>query len=324
VLINGAIVAECSNPRDLVYGFLGVLNDSRIEIEPNYALSFEEVAIDAATAIIKGLQNLDIFAVVRHRKTMESLPSWVPAWGSSSDIGPMYPIDPRQQSDTRPNASQGRSHNWKMAKAKTDLIVHGKIIGYVNTVLPHFDRPSSENWRKTYVPYFLDLEAICQTLKETGVCSDEQYSTRRLLSVCLADSALNPGLQEELDKFPDVINWGDRGALFIAYNKFKASASQPVPPPRTVDEAYYRVLQELSTIADKRCVFGCDNGKLGLSRGVRVRDVVCILHGCTTPVILRTVDNGKYILIGICYLESAMTGEAMNSEEEEGTELVII
>jgi hypothetical protein len=324
VLINGAIVAECSNPKDLVYGLLGVLSDSRIKIEPNYALSFEEVAIDAATAIIKGLQKLDIFAVVRHRKTMETLPSWVPAWGSSSDIGPMYPTNPHQQSDTRPNASQGRSHNWKTAEAKTDLIVHGKIIGYVNAVLPHFDRPSSENWRKTYVPYFLDLEALCQTLKETGVCSDEQYSPRRLLSVCLADNPLNPKLQEELHQFPDVINWGDGDALFIGYEKFKVSASQPVPPPRTVDEAYYRVLQELSTVADKRCVFVCDDGKLGLSRRVGVRDVVCILHGCTTPVILRTIDNGRYTLVDICYLEGAMAGEAMDWDVEEGTEIVII
>lgn len=108
VLMKGAAAAESSDPRDLVYEFLGVLSNPHIAIEPDCASSFEKVAIDAATAIIKGLQSLDILAVVRHdAATDTALPSWVPAWGFRSNVRSMYPTHPLQKPCTRPCASQG-------------------------------------------------------------------------------------------------------------------------------------------------------------------------------------------------------------------------
>ncbi|OAL43153.1 HET-domain-containing protein [Pyrenochaeta sp. DS3sAY3a] len=326
VLMNGAVAAQSSNPRDLIYGFLGVLSNPHIEIEPNYALSFEEVAVGTATAIIKGLRSLDILAVVRHIGGTDAiLPSWVPVWGSRYSVQAMYSTDPRQQSYARRRASQGRPHIWKTGTSKTDLIVQGRIIGHIDTVLPHFKNPFHSPWgSRKPVSRFLDLEALCQRLKGTAVCLDEQYLPRRLLAVCLADGVFSLRLQEELAQFPEVKDWGDIDALFAAYVKFQSSELVPELPPRTLHEAYYLVLEELSTVADRRCVFVCDDGKLGLSGWVRARDVVCILHGCTTPVILRPFGNGKYLFVDICYLENAMAGEAVDWDVDDATELVIV
>lgn len=206
----------------------------------------------------------------------------------------------------------------------TDLIVKGKIIGHVNTVLPQFDRTTPESWHKRRIPRVLNLEELCQRLRQTGVSSDRQYTPFRLLAVCLADGAASPYILWHLGPFSNVVDCGDTEGLFAAYVEFQAGPWAFILPPRTLDEAYYIVLQELSTISDGRCVFVCDGGKLALSSRVRAHDVVCILHGCTTPVILRPVDDGRYSFVDICYFENAMAGEAVDWDVDEATELVIV
>jgi hypothetical protein len=55
---------------------------------------------------------------------------------------------------------------------------------------------------------------------------------------------------------------------------------------------------------------------------VEVSDAVCILHGCSVPVLLRRADNEtrakentnarvQYRLIGECYVHGMMDGEAV-------------
>jgi hypothetical protein len=40
-------------------------------------------------------------------------------------------------------------------------------------------------------------------------------------------------------------------------------------------------------------------------------DVICILFGCSVPVVLRKVRSGRYIFIGECYVHGMMDGEAV-------------
>lgn len=48
-----------------------------------------------------------------------------------------------------------------------------------------------------------------------------------------------------------------------------------------------------------------------------VGDIVCIIFGCSVPLVLRKVPTtNKYTLIGECYLDHAMDGEAMTYFEK--------
>ena len=59
-----------------------------------------------------------------------------------------------------------------------------------------------------------------------------------------------------------------------------------------------------------------DKGKIGLGpSGMGQGDLVCILYGCSVPVILRPVANGsedRFKIIGEAYIHSIMNGEALN------------
>jgi len=73
---------------------------------------------------------------------------------------------------------------------------------------------------------------------------------------------------------------------------------------------------------------------LGLSPcDAQIGDLVCIIFGCSVPLVLRKdVDREKYVLIGECYLDHTMDGEAMTYFEKmvksrnmlpEGTKFVL-
>jgi hypothetical protein len=43
----------------------------------------------------------------------------------------------------------------------------------------------------------------------------------------------------------------------------------------------------------------------------RIGDIVCVLFGCDMPVVLREIEEGHYTLVGECYADGIMYGEAM-------------
>ncbi len=54
------------------------------------------------------------------------------------------------------------------------------------------------------------------------------------------------------------------------------------------------------------------SGHLGaLPYAARVGDMICVLFGCSVPVVLRKRDGGPYEFVGECYLHGFMDGEAI-------------
>jgi hypothetical protein len=54
-----------------------------------------------------------------------------------------------------------------------------------------------------------------------------------------------------------------------------------------------------------------DRGYIGLGPIVaRKSDMICILYGCSVPVIIRKVGD-HYLFIGECYVQGLMDGQAL-------------
>ncbi|KAI0469728.1 hypothetical protein GGR56DRAFT_245695 [Xylariaceae sp. FL0804] len=51
------------------------------------------------------------------------------------------------------------------------------------------------------------------------------------------------------------------------------------------------------------------------SRNARSGVAICILYGCSVPVLMRSVRDG-YMLVGECYLDGYMYGEILNEPRE--------
>jgi hypothetical protein len=63
-----------------------------------------------------------------------------------------------------------------------------------------------------------------------------------------------------------------------------------------------------------------NRGTLGMvPEKAKKQDAVCILAGCSIPVILRRYgDPDKFEFVGECYLQGYMNGEAVDELEREG------
>jgi len=64
-----------------------------------------------------------------------------------------------------------------------------------------------------------------------------------------------------------------------------------------------------------------EGGKLGLGPArTCVSDIIVILLGCSVPVILRK-EYSEYIIIGECFIQGVMDGEAVEGVKEGTQEL---
>ncbi|PKS08414.1 hypothetical protein jhhlp_005125 [Lomentospora prolificans] len=79
--------------------------------------------------------------------------------------------------------------------------------------------------------------------------------------------------------------------------------------------------RSVSLASKSRRFAGTDQGLAGwVPKGARKGDVVAVMYGSRVPFILRMAEDGKYRLVGECYIHGLMAGEAITAPEMEGNE----
>lgn len=58
------------------------------------------------------------------------------------------------------------------------------------------------------------------------------------------------------------------------------------------------------------------------TEGIKQGDQICILYGCSVPVVLRPEGGGRWKLVGECYVQGVMDGEALDWVERGKVEVV--
>ncbi|KAI8631981.1 hypothetical protein F5Y19DRAFT_492903 [Xylariaceae sp. FL1651] len=76
-------------------------------------------------------------------------------------------------------------------------------------------------------------------------------------------------------------------------------------------------------LAHKRKLFVDQTGHFGLTSDfTEVDDIVSVLFGCDVPVVLRSLGEDKYSVIGEAYVHHLMDGEALDAYERGNSNLV--
>ncbi|KAH8669680.1 heterokaryon incompatibility protein-domain-containing protein [Tricladium varicosporioides] len=340
--------------RDLVYAFLSLNPDPRINIKPNYSLSVRDIFISTARSIINGTKSLDIFAVAprEHNSIWRKkqswvdppplLPSWVPNWCYRASSVPLFYPRGRVQFQ----ASSGRPYapsNSTPISNPDCLIVRGKSITKIHAISQSQTGLGSRKNIQAYLR--LDeqaslLQPILSSLQFKSIqgmssrqnCEANNLTRSSLLRLSIADGTFLPHLSEPLmnddHKFrpTGVLTEEHIARLLDIYDNESRNNNEI-----DMDDFWERdlwLLLEYALVARRRRIFVTSEGKLGLgSEKTKVGDDVALIHGSATPLILRekAVDNKKsYEFIGQCYLEDAMYGEACTWKESETDEITII
>jgi len=205
------------------------------------------------------------------------------------------------------------------------LSVKGKIIAKITDArLEAFT--SSENWISRDMFNFLRLDLILTYLSDLShsLSENPKYNLERVLKVVLADGALLPDTPE----FSKGVYLSDTELKELAQAYLQFSSLKIIDSAKFQLATYARnvhTLRNLSRVAVDRRLVSSEDGRLGLvHHSVQSGDLITILHGSRTPIVLRHRSDGKYEVKGQCYFEDSMHGQAVFWEEDEANEFVLV
>jgi hypothetical protein len=303
LLSNIAPTSNCSIPVDIMYAFLGLLDDGAIQLEPDYSYTDTQVFIATARAVIVGRKSLDIFGFLEREEgnRAHKAISWVPQWRDFATVVPLWSPSKPSPFDAAKGRPFDGCENGLLSRL---LSVKGAIIDMVVAVASPF--VSTEHWSRRPPVVFLNLAKIGEELTDTtGKSFEHCRDKRRLLRVALADGLL------ELDQAKDPTAEQPTSSEIITQ---LLSAYEALERSVVVVATEERHLCYLARIAFNRRICVTEKGRLALAPlATKVGDAFAVLHGSKVPLVLRQQrGDSTYAAIGQAYCEGVMYGEEVD------------
>ncbi|KAF4562578.1 hypothetical protein EYR36_003972 [Pleurotus pulmonarius] len=338
-----------ADSRDRIYGLLGLACDTdTLGIEVDYTKTWEEVYADATKRIIKG-GNIDVLSMVEYPKTSDHLPSWVSdlntirrdsilrdvtitsirpfaAAGSTLHLPPL-------DSDEQPHILTCRGvivdrirdvgRQWALKEDGVSrsplgaLLPCSDIIDYIAAPMvpnhPHAASPTRRAeaaWRIPVIDHeYIDASVGSSRRATTASC----HAYDEAKDMLLWSNALLSG-QELAEVIPLTDEQSEALEHIIELPEREAKAAQMRMARLRLGAAAQSYFGLMSAMWWRRPFVG-EGGFVGVGPlEMEIGDVVCVLHGAMVPFVLRPVEDSEprqYILVGECYCDGIMDGEAL-------------
>jgi hypothetical protein len=305
---------QCSNPRDKIYGTLGLVSDYWDEdLIPNYTSSCQATYSAVTRLCMRRYNSLAILCLVRHPKCLDGLPSWVPDWTSQVPLGETCGFRYAEK-----YSAAGTTHP-KLTILDDDetLVIQGKRIDTIrnlgNMMPLDNGRPQIyEEWRnltRTLSPYFTNetyptifwriFSADGRTRgKESDRIREQLYKAHNYLverNWNLANGI--PDDQDPGEEMSIINTWGREFEALIDAGSYGRRI--------TATKKYFLGLVPADT---------------------QIGDLICIFEGGQVPFVLRksSSEDNNYSLIGECYLQGWMDGSGYENLQGPVEEFAII
>ncbi|KAH8682947.1 heterokaryon incompatibility protein-domain-containing protein [Tricladium varicosporioides] len=314
-LLSQTYDLQCANPRDKVYGLLGLTSDThKGEITPDYNQTCQQIYIEAAKLCIYKYRSLAMLCCVRNPKGLSGLPSWIPDWNTVSHTRETLGFKPSEKYA----AAGTTTPHFRISTDNCTLHVRGKTIDRIKVLgMPiwHSDIPDNkevqEEWRtlaRSASPYF------------TG----EMYPTI-LWRLLLADGQTRGSESDELRRL-----LYEADDYYIRVHAEPSRQEEFRGPHFDITVTNTRALDFVDmyrSVVSGRRVAITEKGFLGLVLAdAEVEDRICIFDGVQVPFVLRQDANSGskgWHLVGECYLQGWMDGRCFENLESPGEEFEI-
>ena len=325
---------NATNPRDKLYGLLGLAED--IGFEPEYQLSVRGVYGRFVEASIESSGTLDVLSFVSPTfRNTHSLPSWIPDWTCALGYSPLinYPsLDKDRLFRASGDSVAVFQTLFSLKQAGHDSMsteiddFNGfefcSISGFVTDTIAQLGDPvmDIESIKSPEMPLLQQWIAIFETSTDTNgpyKTEDDLFDALWMTLVADYDDFRRERTNQNLKLHRSVFErWLHREHREIP---------EPSPPITAEDgmvKYKYRPMLERAT--GSRRLFISTKGYVGLAPlNAEVSDLICILYGGQTPFILRNYSNtcpkiqhifgeegNAYLFIGESYVHGIMDGEA--------------
>lgn len=350
-LLQTSRSAMVTDPRDYVYGLLGLASDSyRAKVAVDYEEPVVKTYRRVAKIVVEEGDGAKLLYNLHGLDTDLDLPSWIPDW--SNQHFPFFSLSPMPGSTSTtldiPYLCAGGS------QAEMRVSDDGNNLHCVGYIVDVVDRLTDAK---------IDDDSKQDDKKEAGKSTEDEVShSYKYLCRCISElaaflatkSVYPPGTHDEIiwrtviwnrprshQKKVDM-QYEDLYRSFQDHVKFRNLSPQRIveqsrPRMKGLDKeigflvpgdvATKIILQETDAVQDqaekfanwattlcirmKRC--GTMKGYVGhVPKGAQIGDVICVIAGAAVPFALRETAEG-YRVVGQCYLHGIMEGEALQN-----------
>ncbi|ETS85262.1 hypothetical protein PFICI_03287 [Pestalotiopsis fici W106-1] len=337
--------AECYDARDKVYGLLGICADDDVKsVEISYADNWPVAKLyhDMTVKLLRSGESLSSFIYSVDHESPD-LPSWVPDWRVARQTTALgyssFMLNVYQASGELPRNREPDYNYTILDENNTELRVRGTFVNKLGQIGDHLSDPdiSYVNPSTTNKTLLSAYKFVHSNLEH---CSDsvreEMFSTfwRTLVASQDAD-----GMRHCPDSFAEIFSllldestnqspslpgqtYSKRQTLPKGRGKLELQSLES----RKAGQTFQEIRKVFRRVLRNRRLGILGNGLLGLfPRHCRSGDMVYVIYGCITPVLLRPVENekGKFQLVGECYVHGIMRGESLNPTQDTMEEIIL-
>ena len=336
VITNLPSEREATDPRDHIYGLLGLVNDTGAEkLLPDYNLAISEAYTQATFNMIMGKGDLSplVLADNQRYESLE-LTSWVPDWTAMTPDNPM-PYDWRLF-----QASGFRLVSARLEGASV-LTVRGLVVDQVSQV------GSRMAWQYLPVRHMLDRIVEWRIILRSSIDAQQMYLGTGSVNHAFWRTVFGDALVSEdgencrmsLDDLETISCWW---RWFVDFAKAGREDGEWGLTPHP--ERYQKIFRSFLERTRSRSFFLTENHRIGMGVAivntldrsheslrceVQAGDLICLLFGSNLPIVLRKIDQPTiptdsstesapmYTYIGSCYVHGIMDGEALATTRSE-------
>ncbi|KAM0231344.1 hypothetical protein ACHAP5_011111, partial [Fusarium lateritium] len=314
----------CLDPRDKVYSVLKISDLASIDhpgLFIDYKLSISQVYIGAVQAAIELSSSLDVLCSAKLAPSTQalSLPSWVPNWNEEK-----RPEEAEQPiSFGHQTAANGTLADWHFSTDSSGghiLTAKGLRFGTVTDLKDRFVNLSPEivaagdvtGHLSIYHLFHRQFHSIFKWMSQA--IKPQQLSPETFCRTCavgLLDHVLDDSFQELMEELCLTLKSEDTEVRPMDPTKVAGFGLRYRTMMSAIDGQCLFTVQPTILAASSAIING--EGVFGIaSTGIVKRgDFLCLLLGCSAPLILRPTGEGRVVVVCAAYIDCLMNGRAM-------------
>ena len=282
--------SKCSDPRDRVYAVLSILDKSErnIGIKPDYSQTTAQVYQDVVLRFINHFRHLMIMTSCEMHEEPSDMPTWVPDWSVGNVAEPLW-------------AKRACGDLSAKVEYMGNGILH--VMGIYSATIKCVERMAVDKGSSSEIIESMRNAAPSDIMYGSYIGGGSMFDSYCCTLCCgtFGDWYVPP-----LAHFPDLQQ--SRATLRIMLEPGQESEADLTPGGGAA-----KYLDYSWNFCKGRSFLTTDEGYIGLGpEAAKSGDQICVLLGCTSPLILRRVgnNNSKYQVVGECYVHGLMNTEA--------------
>ena len=325
---------EASDPRDKIYGLLGLAADrdqlKEFGVQPDYIKSCQEVYLSVTSSMLRQ-GHISVLCLNSFPKTQIGLPSWVPDWSRPLEISLQGTGVDHMTLEPEYKAS-GSLLPWSPLFTRVGATTSVSVSGFIYDELHDIGATWAEYYplQNTISDPFVAAKKLLAELVRLSFLRGEVYKTLKE-RICGAARTITAEMgYDETGRWARIGNrrYDTAASLVTIQVKYDSdetrilsSELRALTMSDGVQTAFDRLdaakfCGEIDAKARGRKPFVTKNGHLGLGLGhVEPGDAIAVLIGCQVPFVLRKSVGGRYQIVGEAYVDGIMDGEAVVGRE---------